>query len=361
MKTLSIVDAPVKLCGRTVAHKGVLYTALSATGIEFDFTGKSLVIEVVGDDNNSKKSSERIKVDDKADDGYPRLGIFVGEDCIFADLITEPKKDITIIDSDDVTSVRVRVIKLSEAPHSILGLASLIMDDEATVKAVPECAKKIEIIGDSITCGYGVEGKRCDEPFSTATENVSKAHSYMAAKGLDLDYSLVSYSGYGIVSGYTEEEEPRLDLILPDYYDLVAHSFGTVDGERVTETEWDFNKFTPDVTVINLGTNDESWCKDNEDRRSQYVTKYIEFVKHVREKAPKSHIILAYGIMTDMFWPLVEKVAADYKANTGDDNLSTFRYTTHCEDDGFGCDWHPSAYSQKRACIEITEEIKKYL
>ncbi len=361
MKKVKIVDAPVKRCGRTIQYGDVLYTALSATGIEFDFKGKKLSITVVGDDNTSKSNGERIKVDEKADEGFARLGIFVEEVCVFSGLIDSPKKEIVAIDVDEVKEARIRVIKLSEAPHSIIGLDTITMDDEASIVAVPECTKKIEIIGDSITCGYGVDGKKCDEPFSTATENVSKAHSYMAAKALDLDYSLVSYSGYGIVSGYTEEEEPRLDLILPDYYDLVAHSVGSVNGVKITEIPWDFDSFQPDITIINLGTNDESWCKDKEDRRELYIEKYIEFVKHVREKSPRSHIILAYGIMTDMFVPLVERVARDYGEKTGDSNISTLRYTTHSEEDGFGCDWHPSAFSQKRASLELIEEIKKYL
>ena len=59
------------------------------------------------------------------------------------------------------------------------------------------------IIGDSITCGYGVEGDVEDEIFCTAKENPSKAYSLLTAQELNAEYQIVAWNGKGVISAYT--------------------------------------------------------------------------------------------------------------------------------------------------------------
>lgn len=60
---------------------------------------------------------------------------------------------------------------------------------------------------DSITCGYGVDDEDRSHQFSTKTEDATKAYAYKTAQLLNADYSLVSYSGHGVVLGYTTREK----------------------------------------------------------------------------------------------------------------------------------------------------------
>ncbi|WP_059041925.1 hypothetical protein [Paenibacillus rubinfantis] len=73
---------------------------------------------------------------------------------------------------------------------------------------------------------------------------------------------MVSLSGYGIISGYTENGEKLLTHLVPDYYEKVGKSEGKFDGTLVPQSlNWDFNKFVPDLIVVNLGTNDDSYTR----------------------------------------------------------------------------------------------------
>ncbi|MDR3625611.1 MAG: hypothetical protein P4L45_02195, partial [Ignavibacteriaceae bacterium] len=54
--------------------------------------------------------------------------------------------------------------------------------------------RRIEFIGNSITCGYGVEGENGNCTFSLETENASMSYAGMTARALNADYSLVAYS-----------------------------------------------------------------------------------------------------------------------------------------------------------------------
>ena len=128
----------------------------------------------------------------------------------------------------------------------------------------------IEFVGDSITCGYGVDDENYEHHFSTKTEDVTKAYAYKAAEALNADYSMVAISGYGIISGYTEGDEPIPEQTIPQYYDTLGFSYGGFGASKPQDIKWDFTKRQPDIIVINLGTNDSSYIKGYDDRHDYF-------------------------------------------------------------------------------------------
>lgn len=56
-------------------------------------------------------------------------------------------------------------------------------------------ARRIEVIGDSITCGYGVDGADQYCPFSAATENHYRTYAAIAARDLGADLATLAWSG----------------------------------------------------------------------------------------------------------------------------------------------------------------------
>lgn len=48
-----------------------------------------------------------------------------------------------------------------------------------------------------------VNDKNINGGFKNSTENGSKTYAYKTAQNFDADYSIVSVSGIGVVSGYT--------------------------------------------------------------------------------------------------------------------------------------------------------------
>ena len=55
--------------------------------------------------------------------------------------------------------------------------------------------RRIEIVGDSITCGYGNESANQNEKFAPGTENNYLAYGAVAARALKAEYVAVAWSG----------------------------------------------------------------------------------------------------------------------------------------------------------------------
>ena len=334
----------VKTMGRTYFKDGTLWLGLSGSGMDLDFTGDKLTIGMIGNPAGA--------------DGQPRCALYVDGE----------RKDDQLIQSEgtkfEVTGkgsepVNVKVIKLSECAHSCMGIVSLDAGD-GTVTPAADKPHKIEFVGDSITCGYGVDDEDKDHHFSTATEDCTRAYAYKTAQKLDADYSLVSYSGWGIISGYSSNGKKVASQQLPKYYDKYGYTFNMGFGtEKPENLDWDFSKFVPDAVVINLGTNDASYAK-KKDQKQEYHDAYIAFLKTVREKNPTAKIYCTLGIMDSNLNKYVVSAAQDYTKETGDTNIASFEFPMQdMQNDGLVADWHPTEKTHEKESDLLAEFIKK--
>lgn len=341
----------VKHLGRTYFHENTLWLALSGSGIEFSFYGKHLEMLLQGDDNAPSQTT-----DDKA-----RFAIWIDGIRVTDELLTKSETHCILIDNPFPASYHVRMIKLSEAPMSIIGIGQLTADSAATITPVKESDRKIEFIGDSITCGYGIDDDDLEHAFSTATEDVTKAYAYLAAQALHADYSMVSYSGHGIISGYTETSEKVTDELLPPFYPLVGFSHGAYKGQALTAAAWDFTAFSPDLIVINLGTNDDSYCQDIKERQEEFADLYQAFLKEIRSNNPKAAILCSYGIMNERLYPYIENAVTSYKEQNGDKNIHLLRFTMQTDADGYVVNYHPSIKTHNAAAWALVQKIKEIM
>lgn len=76
----------------------------------------------------------------------------------------------------------------------------------------PPAAKKlkIEMVGDSITCGYGNEGGVEETQHDTSKENPMGAYSLLTATHLDADVNVVAWNGKGVITAYIGEDAPKV-------------------------------------------------------------------------------------------------------------------------------------------------------
>lgn len=338
----------VKLLGRTYYDADRLYCALSGTGFEFSFTGTKCSITVVGD-SNSENSSQA--------DNQARVGIYVNGERVIDDMVDKKEEVYDVFQSDEPQEVTVSLVKLSESPMSTIAVTDIKTTGTA-IKPTPNKEKLIEFIGDSITCGYGSDDPNKNHHFATKTEDVTKAYAYKTAQTLGYDYSMVSFSGYGIISGYSDGNKKVTEQQVPKFYTKLGYSWAANGSFKPSEVEWDFTKRQPDIVVINLGTNDESYTKNIEERREEYVAGYVEFLKTVREKNPNAKIVCALGIMGDALFDSVQKAADTYSSETGDSNISTLHFTPQDPADGYSADWHPSVKTHDKAAEKLAEYLK---
>lgn len=340
----------VRLIGRTCEYNEVLWLALSGSGVEFSFYGRKAEITIKGDSMAGSGNNEA------------RIGIYVNGTRIVDDLVNEPMKRYTVFESETEENVTVKFLKLSEAAMSTVGIQEITVDAIEGIQPTPGNAYNIEFIGDSITCGYGVDDEDVAGTFSTATEDVTKTYAYLAAQRLQANYSMVCYSGYGIISGYTDNGEKLLTHLVPDYYEKVGKSEGKFDGTLAPQSvSWDFNQFVPELVVVNLGTNDDSYCKDDPDRQEDYTQQYVDFLKMIRRNNADATILCTLGIMGDRLYPCVEQAVSRYTEATGDRKIGTMKFDVQSAEDGYVVNMHPTEATHRKAADRLAAYIEEIM
>jgi len=272
------------------------------------------------------------------------------------------EKVYTVCESDTPKEYTVRVVKLSEAPYSTFGISSVEAICIGDIQPTASKDKLIEFVGDSITCGYGVDDLDSSHHFSTTTEDATKTYAYKTAEKLGTDYSLVSFSGYGIISGYSGDGKKQTEQLVPDFYSKMGNSGGTYLGDfTAQDTEWDFTKRQPDVVVVNLGTNDASYVKNDAAKKQEFTAEYVNFLKQIREKNPDAVIFATLGIMGADLYSCVEKAVEQYVNETADSKVHTMKFDAQSMADGIAADWHPSEKTHEKAAEKLAKKIKEVM
>lgn len=371
MKTDSIYQLEwtnnVRTIGRVFVYNDVLWLSYSGCGIEFVCNG-GFCATLIADDMIHAADAEI---------HYARYAVLMDGVQIRGGRLAESE---SVIEAEAEGEHTFRIIKLSESADSSLGIreisglaAASPNDAEFDFRPSESPELKIEIIGDSITCGYGVEGSLA-ETYTTATENVSEAWAYKTAGRLGADYSIVSRSGAGIISGYTGDGIKNTENLLPEVYDKMGCSLSTLDGKVFpADFEYDFT-YEPDLIIVNLGTNDISYCmpydekgqlrisgEEAVERRRDFHVHYKEFISHVRERNPFSKIMCILGVMGTVLNDEVEMVVSELNA-AGDSRIFSMSLAEQdAAHDGYGTDYHPSKVTQNKLTDAVVGRIKEII
>ena len=130
-------------------------------------------------------------------------------------------------------SHRVRVIKRTEGSKSILTIGGFWYPDGKPAAVCPVRSRKIELIGDSITAGFGNEGPADWSGFQMATENACCTYGALTAEALDADAVIIAWSGMGLVQDLAGNRAP----VMPELY---CRTLATEP-----ESVWDFFRSVP--------------------------------------------------------------------------------------------------------------------
>lgn len=343
------------ILGRHTWQGKVLYLGFSASYIEFCFYGTKLDISLITDFYQDK--------DGKVDIYYATLAIFINDMDQPKERIVLKEKEInkTLFESSVPQKVTIRIMKYSEAAFSKVGITNLELAGELLTPPARK-HRKIEYIGDSITCGYGVEGIADKDVFTTLQENPMLSYSCQSAILLNAEFQLVSWSGIGIITNYVDEtvNEPFLDrFIMPELYKYT-------DGElerslHKTELEvWDNKRFVPDLIIINIGTNDASYTRGIKDRQEFFAREYLKFLQTVRTLNPDSYILCMLGSMGQELCT-EEENQVEYLKSLGDKKIEYIRLPVQDNADGIGVDSHPSKITHKKVAYLIKDYCEKWI
>ncbi|MGN0695516.1 MAG: GDSL-type esterase/lipase family protein [Oscillospiraceae bacterium] len=347
-----LTEDTVKLTGRTELIGDTLWCAFSGTGADFIYTGKGLDITIVGDGAATVGS-----------DNQARVAVYVNGERVVDEMIDSAEKTFRVAENDDITTSEIQIIKLSETAQSTIGIKPFVLSEGESIAPAEAKPLKIEFIGDSITCGYGVDDEVKEHHFSTSTEDVTKAYAYKTAQLLDADYSMVSISGWGIISGYTSDPAKKADSQqIPLYYGKLGYSYNKFAGTTAPQDiDWDFSRFKSDIIVINLGTNDNSYVKGDKDKRAEFEAAYMDFIGQVRENNPDADIFCVLGIMGAELFNDVGEAALFYSEDNSDDKVHFLQLPTQDGTLGYAADWHPTEATHQVAAEYLAGEIKTAL
>lgn len=342
----------VKPLGRTYPLNNRLWMCYSASGAAFRFIGKKLYVTLQGDDRCT---------DSDMNGNLARVKINVDDFCVYDLMMDESEKRICILQGDSREEHLVEIMKVSESAMSTCTMVSIETDDEGEIEPAPMKEHYIEFAGDSITCGYGVDDEVAEHNFKTDTEDATKAYAYLTCRQLQADHSLVSLSGYGIISGYSGDGIRRPDQLIPTYYEKIGFCYGSMQEEFPQNTPWDFSQRQPDLVVVNLGTNDDSYTQDDAALQQEYCNEYQLFIKTIRKNNPKAKILCILGMMGERLCPMVKKAVEAYTASTGDANIAFAHFTEQLAEDGRAADWHPSQLTHRKNAEKLTAIIQNIM
>jgi len=249
----------------------------------------------------------------------------------------------------------VTVYKSTESMIGDIIFGGAEVDNLLLPPALPE--KKIEFIGNSITCGVGIDWKLipCGSGEYQDQHNSYWAYGPRVARALHTQFMLSSVSGIGIYRTWN----------------MTGPSMPQVYGNRYLNTDstkrWDFSRFRPDVVSICLGTNDMSEGDTIHARKSfnpeMFVSHYISFVDTIYKYYPGVQVALLNSPMLDstknaVLMDCLHKVADHFNEKPVVQPIRVFEFH---DIQGHGCGGHPDKDDQAKMAGELVPFFRQLL
>lgn len=282
-------------------------------------------------------------------------------------VLTEPDEWLTLFEGDEGEH-SVRTVKLSEANRGKVGVLALETDGEFLPAPAERDRPRIEIVGDSISCGLG--NRSADGGVNVAPDEEDGWMSYgaLAARELGCEWSIVAESGIEV----SRPEKPFFEKHGMD--EIYADTDALFDSYRGAAPEkWDFAAHPSDAVVINLGTNDGNTIRfypalglsidDVPAMEAHFQAKYCAFLRTVRAlNGPGPLIVCTLGTMDYYLWDRLCAAVEDYRKESGDRRVVTFKFVgINGMTEGMGAGGHPSLKTHVRMGCELANLLKPWL
>ena len=320
---LPAASPEIRYVGRTETTGGSVSFDWSGTYFECRFTGGSLAVRV----SDTKRNYYNLTLD--------------GHD---AGIVATFGTDSLVVLAEGLGEGEhtLRMQKRTEGEQGRTTLhAFRLARNGRLLPAPPSPGRHIEFIGNSLTCGYGTEGKDRNEPFKLETENCNLSFSTIVSRYFDADYTLVAHSGRGAVRNYG-------DTVRVSAVTMREKMLQTFD--EGSKEQWDFKAYTPDLVVINLGTNDFS--VEPKPFKSEFVASYTKILKQLRQHYGDVPILCIYCCTIPA--PVYDYYeTALVEMNDKNIHLLQMKKDLFNTEADYGAVWHPNYNGQRKMAMEI--------
>lgn len=318
-----IVETPAsdsRICytGRTVAEDGNVSFDWTGTDCRIRFSGPYLAVRC----SDTKANYFNVWIDKEFSDKADKVIRTSGQDTLIVIAENLGRGEHTAI-----------IQKRTEGEQGTVTFHSFSTKGEIiNIRATQ--GRFIEFIGDSNTCGFGVESNVATDPFTPETENCNLSYAAIASRYFNADFALIAHSGQGVARNYDGDMK---DITMLERYDRAMdmdanHEWGQEDISRI-----------PDIVVIFLGSNDFSTGK--QPRMQVFVERYLELVGKVRRNYGEDIPILCIASRTD---PLLHSYISEACARDGRLSLCTMHEKSYSNVSDLGASYHPNRIGQRK-------------
>lgn len=337
-RMVPMTDPSVRLVGRWAMDKEAATSAWSGSAIEFRIENASEIAIRARTSN-----ADRVQVEI---DGAPASAIAIRKG-------SDPERYVVASGLGNGPHV-VRLIKCTEPIWGNLTVSGIeLSPPTATLSRVERISgRQIEIIGDSISAGYGNEAASEKERFSAATQNAYLTYGAIAARELNADYQCIAWSGRKMWPDYT----------VPEVYGRVL--------PFDPGSKYQFAGWRPQVVVVCLGTNDFNKGAPEKDG---WTAAYADFIARLRERYGKEALMyVATSPMVSETWPKPDSKhrtklrgyldqVISLRAASGDTRVKLLEFAQQEHADGLGADWHPSVNTHSKMAKVLVSAIRSDL
>lgn len=333
-KFVSIADKNIMSEGRVVYNDNKASIVYPGTAFTIQFTGSYIAAELK---NNAGYYNVQI-------DNQNRFKISTHNNS------QESKSKFVLADNLSEGNHTLTLTLVSEGLFCLPEVYGFYLKDNSNVIKIKDKRKIIEFIGNSITCGYGVEAKDQNEAFNDSTSNFMDTYASITAKNINYKTCIVARSGIGVYRNFNDDPNGSAWPMSKVYFNTFI-----TDSTKA----WDFS-IKPQIICIGLGTNDMSTAGYDKEK---FTTTYVNFVNQVRKNNPNAHIVLMNSVMLGgddamNLYNCANNVELAMRMK-GDTKVYRFNFTLDDGSLGYGADWHPCKAMHKKMAQQLTTFLKQ--
>lgn len=331
-KVVMPTDARIQIIGRVDAHDpAAVRMAYPGVTLRFRFSGEIASVNLNSDQ----------------DDTYVATIVEGGKPQVHR--LAKGANQVVVLTADRGPGPHtVEVVKRTETWQGIVTFTGLRLGTGGELVAPPPLPqRKLLFIGDSVTCGAGVDNWPACPAETNRHSNAYDAYGMVLGRRLDAQSELVCYGGRGVVRDYLGHRTMQA----PQFF-----NYSVVADNEAQRSEWPDDGWVPDAIVISLGTNDWNMQKTDPLPEEEFVTKYVGLVQDVRRHFPQAWIVLSQGsIVSD---PVLSQWVQKTVKQLNDSRVVWFA-SRHFS--GSTCDAHPDKMQHQQIADDFEVELRQLL
>ncbi|MCC7446573.1 MAG: hypothetical protein IT324_04115 [Anaerolineae bacterium] len=248
------------------------------------------------------------------------------------------ESDYTLIVPNDKNKHMLEVVKSSEGQLTFSGI---VLEAGGKLAKPPAPSRRIEIVGDSITAGFRVNG---EGSFNVVSDHDARlTYGWLIGERLDAEIRLIAVTGHGVVHDFGSP--PEASRTMPQYYPTMYRAYDAPN-------DWSWQ---PDMVIVNLGSNDLG--PPGITSGDVFQTAYTTFLTDLRQRNPKALIIALqpFGVANGSYpvYPNEIRSAVTARRNAGDQRVTYIDTAGWLGPGDFTDGTHPNATGNRKAADKL--------